>query len=113
MVGQKSGENLRRDSRDWGRLFVARAMKDLIKELKSRPVQESQTDLQPLAAKRYAGKISPKTSNQLRVSVRARVLSASGGRLGRHPPTWFTKLFLDFRAAFRSLAPGRLWRDEL
>jgi len=63
VVDPKTGENLWGDSRDWGSLFVARATKDLIKELKSRLEQESQTDPQSLAAKRHASKISPKTSN--------------------------------------------------
>jgi hypothetical protein len=63
VVDPKTGENLWGDSRDWGSLFVARATRDLIKELKSRLEEESQTDPQSLAAKHHANKGSPKTSN--------------------------------------------------
>jgi hypothetical protein len=62
-VDPKTGENLWGDSRDWGSLFVARATRDLIKELKSRLEQESQTDAQSLAARHHASKTLPKTSN--------------------------------------------------
>jgi hypothetical protein len=63
VVDPKTGENLWGDSRDWGSLFVARATRDLIKELKSRLEEESQTNPQSLAAKHHASKVSPKTSN--------------------------------------------------
>jgi hypothetical protein len=63
VLAPKTGENLWGDSRDWGSLFVARATKDLIKELKSRLEQENQTDPQSLAAKRRSNKNPPKTVN--------------------------------------------------
>jgi hypothetical protein len=62
-VDPKTGENLWGDSRDWGSLFVARATRDLIKELKSRLEEESQTNPQALAARHHASKSSPKTAD--------------------------------------------------
>lgn len=63
VVDPQTGQNLWGDSRDWGSLFVGKATKDLIRELKLRLAEETQNDPKSLADKRHANKTSPKTGN--------------------------------------------------
>jgi len=59
VVDPLTGRDLWGDSREWGSLFVAKATKDLILELKLRMVEESQSDPQLLLNKRAGRKGAP------------------------------------------------------
>jgi hypothetical protein len=59
VVDPLTGRGLWGDSREWGSLFVAKATKDLILELKLRMVEESQSDPQSLLNKRAGRKGAP------------------------------------------------------
>jgi hypothetical protein len=59
VVDPLTGRDLWGDSRQWGSLFVAKATKDLILELKLRMEEESQSDPQSLLNKRGGRKSAP------------------------------------------------------
>ena len=63
IVDPQTGENLWGDSRQWGSLFVAKATKDLIKELRLRLEEESQSNKQPVQEKRRGHQTSPDVIN--------------------------------------------------
>jgi hypothetical protein len=63
VVDPETGKNLWGDSRQWGSLFVAKATRDLIQELRLQMEEETQANPQSLADKHRDRKISPNTGN--------------------------------------------------
>lgn len=63
VVDPKTGENLWGDSRQWGSLFVAKATRDLLSELKLQMEEETQKDAQSVTQKHRDHKAFPGIGN--------------------------------------------------
>jgi hypothetical protein len=63
VVDPQTGQNLWGDSRQWGSLFVPKATRDLIQELRTQMEEETQNDPQALADKHRSRKPPPSVAN--------------------------------------------------
>jgi len=63
VVDPQTGQNLWGDSRQWGSLFVPKATRDLIQELRTQMEEEAQNDPQAFADKHRGRKSPPSSSN--------------------------------------------------